>query len=221
MLVELAGAGPRGPRRPSRTTSTRSARPSTSSTSLETTTTATPASARAADECVDLRAGADVDAAGRLVQQQHPAVAQQPAGQHDLLLVAARQRAPGRSTPAGRTSSESAISRRPCARRALVEEAERGRSASSDEAVMLANTDSSSRGPGSCAPRGTARCPARHPRRHRPVRQPATPPGPSRRGAARAVQRLDDLRAPGADEPGQPDDLARLHGEVDTGRRRP
>ena len=48
-----------------------------------------------ADELVDLAAGADVDAAGGLVEQQHPAVAQQPAGEHDLLLVAAGQGAHG------------------------------------------------------------------------------------------------------------------------------
>ena len=50
-----------------------------------------PAVGQGADQRVDLRARADVDAAGRLVEQQHPAVAQQPAGQHDLLLVAAGQ----------------------------------------------------------------------------------------------------------------------------------
>ncbi len=47
------------------------------------------------DQLVDLGAGADVDAAGGLVEQQHPAVAQQPSGQHDLLLVAAGQGADG------------------------------------------------------------------------------------------------------------------------------
>ncbi len=79
--------------RPRRTTSTRSARPRTSGISLETTTHGDAAVGQGADQRVDLRAGADVDAAGGLVQQQHPAVAQQPAGQHDLLLVAAGQRA--------------------------------------------------------------------------------------------------------------------------------
>src|SRR3954471_3960363 len=42
---------------------------------------------------VDLRAGSDVHATGRLVQQQHAAAAQEPAGQHHLLLVASGQRA--------------------------------------------------------------------------------------------------------------------------------
>ena len=49
-------------------------RPSTSSRSLETTTTATPDSARSLDQRVDLGAGPDIDAAGGLVEQQHPAV---------------------------------------------------------------------------------------------------------------------------------------------------
>ena len=55
-----------------------------------------------ADQGVDLRPGADVDAAGRLVEEQHPAVAQQPAGQHDLLLVAAGQGAERSAVDVGR-----------------------------------------------------------------------------------------------------------------------
>ena len=43
------------------------------------------------DELVDLDAGADVDAAGRLVQQQHAGAREHPAPEDDLLLVAARQ----------------------------------------------------------------------------------------------------------------------------------
>ena len=43
------------------------------------------------DERVDLRLGADVDAARRLVEDQDPALRRQPLGQHDLLLVAAGQ----------------------------------------------------------------------------------------------------------------------------------
>ena len=47
------------------------------------------------DEGVDLGAGADVDTAGGLVEQQHAGAVHEPAGQHDLLLVAARERAGG------------------------------------------------------------------------------------------------------------------------------
>ena len=50
---------------------------------------------------VDLVLGADVDAARRLVEDQHLGVGEQPLGQHHLLLVAARQVAP----PAGRRRS--------------------------------------------------------------------------------------------------------------------
>src|SRR5215218_1308276 len=48
-----------------------------------------PVGRQLGDHPVDLRAGADVDASGRFVQQQDPAGAQQPAGQDRLLLVAA------------------------------------------------------------------------------------------------------------------------------------
>ena len=41
------------------------------------------------DQPVDLELGADVDAAGRLVQDQDARLARQPAGEHHLLLVAA------------------------------------------------------------------------------------------------------------------------------------
>ena len=43
------------------------------------------------DEALDLRLGADVDAARRLVEDQHLRVRRQPASQDDLLLVAAAQ----------------------------------------------------------------------------------------------------------------------------------
>ena len=38
---------------------------------------------------VDLGLGADVDAAGRLVEDEHPGAHRQPLAEHDLLLVAA------------------------------------------------------------------------------------------------------------------------------------
>ena len=46
---------------------------------------------KALDEAVDLGLGADVDAAGRLVQDQDLRLAGDPAGEDNLLLVAARQ----------------------------------------------------------------------------------------------------------------------------------
>ena len=44
-----------------------------------------------ADEAIDLRLGAHVDAAGRLVEQQHARRRRQPLADHNLLLVAAGQ----------------------------------------------------------------------------------------------------------------------------------
>ena len=49
---------------------------------------------------VHLGLGADVDAAGRLVDDQHPRAGGQPLGEHDLLLVAAGQRADRVGEPA-------------------------------------------------------------------------------------------------------------------------
>ena len=43
------------------------------------------------DQPVDLRLGADVDAARRLVEDEQHRLPRQPARQHDLLLVAAGQ----------------------------------------------------------------------------------------------------------------------------------
>ena len=42
-------------------------------------------------ELVDLGARADVDAARRLVQNQHGRIGEQPFSEHDLLLVAAAE----------------------------------------------------------------------------------------------------------------------------------
>ena len=51
------------------------------------------------DDPVDLDLGADVDAAGRFVEDQQARLRGQPLGQDDLLLVAARQRPTSCSTP--------------------------------------------------------------------------------------------------------------------------
>jgi hypothetical protein len=52
---------------------------------------AEPGSCEVGDDAVKLGLRLDVHAPGGLVQQQHAAMAEQPAGQHDLLLVAARE----------------------------------------------------------------------------------------------------------------------------------
>ena len=58
--------------------------------------TTAPCRRGVADQPVDGGLGADVDALGRLVEEQHPRPAAQPVGEHDLLLVAARQLAEDR-----------------------------------------------------------------------------------------------------------------------------
>ena len=47
---------------------------------------------RLGDQPVDLRLRADVDTSGRVFRNQQPAVGRQPAADHHLLLVAARER---------------------------------------------------------------------------------------------------------------------------------
>ena len=69
--------------------------PSSSGSSLETSTTRLPSAREAIDQLVDFELGADVDAARRLVEQQHLRLGQQRLAEHDLLLVAAGQRAAG------------------------------------------------------------------------------------------------------------------------------
>ena len=85
------------PRRcgPARSTTMRSQRPISSGISLEATRMPRPLRRELAQPRVDLALGADVDAARRLVEQQQPRLAEHFLGEHDLLLVAAGQRADG------------------------------------------------------------------------------------------------------------------------------
>ena len=57
-----------------------------------------PSSASRLMIVVDLVLGADVDAAGGLVEDQHVGVGEHPLRQHDLLLVAAGELAGERAT---------------------------------------------------------------------------------------------------------------------------
>ena len=54
-------------------------------------TIATPLVGQLADKFIDRRLGADIDAAGRLVEDEDPAGQDQPAAQHAFLLIAAAQ----------------------------------------------------------------------------------------------------------------------------------
>ena len=76
-------------RRPSHITAMRWLSRSTSGSSDEMTMIALPSRGQLVQQPVDLALGADVDAARRLVEDQDVAVAQQPFGDDDLLLVAA------------------------------------------------------------------------------------------------------------------------------------
>ena len=89
----------------SRSTATRSESRSTSSSSAEMNSTAMPSPREVGDELLDLGLGADVDAAGGLVEDQQPRLGDQPAGQQHLLLVAAGEVADERPGSAGRMSS--------------------------------------------------------------------------------------------------------------------
>ncbi len=57
---------------------------------------ATPSAARSRKQRVHVRLGGDVDAAGRLVDDQQRRSEREPAGQHDLLLIAAGKGRDGR-----------------------------------------------------------------------------------------------------------------------------
>src|SRR3954447_15288418 len=168
-----------------------------------------------AQQAVDLGLGAAVDAAGRLVDDQQLRVRRQPLGEHDLLLVAARQRADdivepvvfelqlgapfGRQRVLGGRADQPAVRQRPELRQ-----------------------------------RGVARDREIHHQALRPpiLRDEADPRAHRRSGLAgreppavdldmtgvRAVDSEDrprHLAAAGADEPGQRDDLARAHVEAD------
>ena len=78
--------------RPSRMTTIRSLMASTSGMSELMRMIAIPSCGELIDHLVDLGLRADVDAAGRLVEDQHAGSGVQPLAEDDLLLVAARQR---------------------------------------------------------------------------------------------------------------------------------
>ena len=92
VILRGAGAAARSTTRPVRRTRMRWASRSTSGRSDDAIKMATPRAAERADERVDLFARADVDAARGLVEQEHARRAMQPLSEHDLLLIAARQR---------------------------------------------------------------------------------------------------------------------------------
>ena len=93
LLAGALAAGSSPAMRPSRMTTIRSLIPISSGSSEEIISTAAPARASSRISSWMAGLGADVDAAGRLVEEQHPRRDGQPLGQDDLLLVAAGQEA--------------------------------------------------------------------------------------------------------------------------------
>ena len=112
--------------RPLRRTKMRSASRSTSGRSRRRDQHRDAAAAQRGDERVDLLARADVDAAGRLVEEEEARRPLEPLAEHDLLLVAARQR----RAPASRRGRGCAARRCARARMALARDVAARRAAS-------------------------------------------------------------------------------------------
>ena len=137
---------------PSCITAMRSLTPITSSMSLEIIRIGDAGVGERAHQLVDLALGADVDAARRLVEDHHLGLHRQPLGEHDLLLVAAGERADRASTPrrAECRVARAALGIRRVSRRADDHEAARRRLARSGSEMFSAIEKSSSR-PGALA----------------------------------------------------------------------
>ena len=204
--------------RPSRTTSTRSQRPISSGSSDETTTMPTPLAREVAQDAVDLGLGADVDAARRLVEEDHPR---------------ARPTASWRSRPSAGCRPTATRPARRC-RRASGRAGRRAGSPARPRVSPIDRAATASRPGRDRAPRrwrrstdrGTRRRPC-GPRRGRRCRCRCCR-GRCRIGsglpssidlAARALVQpadaLDDLAAAGADQPGDAEDLALAQREGD------
>ncbi|ABB10162.1 hypothetical protein Bcep18194_B0045 [Burkholderia lata] len=166
------------------------------------------------EQVVDFRARADVDAARRLVHQEHVDAFGQPAREHDLLLVAAGQRADRRVAVAGLDREPLDVALRKLAFAPRVEQHARraempacadvqvvGHRRDRDDALLLAVF----RAQREAGAHRVARAPERHPL---PVQLDVP-----RARARGAVQQLHQLRAARADQPEEADDLAAPRGE--------
>ena len=125
-----------------------------------------PRSRGIAHQAVDLLARADIDADGRLVEQQDPRPRVAPLGEHDLLLVAARQVLDRRSRCPGAFTAQPAhaVSCPPRAPTRAAEPSPAGESAAAAAASDCARWNDRARGPARGGPRARARCRARSPR---------------------------------------------------------
>ena len=136
--------------------------------------------------------------------------AEQPAGQHDLLLVAAGQGA----RPRGRRRRGARRAPRPAPRRgvalgAAVEEAAAREAGEAGDADVVADRLRRAAAPWLLRSSGASPTPAATAAPHRPGAQPPAVDGDRAGGRpCGRRRRLEDLGAPGADQPGEPDDLA-------------
>ena len=197
-------------------TSTRSAMPSTSGSSLEIISTATPRpasslSSRWTSALVPTsmpRVGSSTISSLRLGGE--------PLGQHDLLLVAAREEA-GRVVEPVELQLQA---RRPLARQRVLgrapDQAERGRALPVRVSVALRAIERSMTRPCWRRSSGTKPMPGAH-RGERPPGGQLAPVDLDVAGVrlVDAEDRARHLAAPGADEPGERDDLARPDLEAD------
>ena len=195
-------------------TAIRSATAASSSKSVLTQRIAVPLGSQAAHDLVDLGARRDVDALGRLVQQQHPRTSSSQRGEQDLLLVAAAERGDsrGRVRRAGCRRSRRAPRRPapdlPGAQHAAAEVAPR----TSDS--MFFSTERPGASPWRLRSAGTSAIRACWARRGVSL---ATSPDqsaqrslPRPRGEA-AEERVGKLLASRAEQAGYADDLAGVH----------
>ena len=207
---------------PSRSTSTRSAPSTTSSSSEEISTTPSPCRGQLVDQRLDLGLGADVDAPGRLVEQQHPRVQAEHPGQQDLLLVAAGQLAdllvragdldPQPLDEASTISSQRRSETKPA-------RVSRGSAAS----TMLSRTDRSADDALGLAVLGDHADAGRDGGGRRPAPGRRLPPTLSVPAVDRVAPKMAfavSLR-PEPSRPARPDHLARVHVDVDPGQRVP
>ena len=210
-----ASAGASETTAPSAITSTRSARPKHLGDLAGDHDDGDTAVGEVADQRVDLRPRPDVDTAGRLVEEQDLAVAEQPAGQDDLLLVAAGEgaRDPGH---VGRPDVERLGLR---AGGGLLgapgQEAAAGEAAQAGDGDVAVDGVVEQQRLALALLRREADA-AGH--RGADVAGPQPPAGQPNGAGGRlpgAVDGLEDLRAPRPDEAGQADDLAGADGEAD------
>ena len=201
--------------RPSRSTSTRSARRTTSGRSRRREHDGVAARRQVVDQRVDLGLRADVDAAGRLVEQQHARRELSHLPITTFCWLPPDRVATSASQPRHLDREVAKRATAPLARRAARRRRRRATGGRATRARGCRTTDRPSTSPAPCGPRGRARG-----RRRSRRAASAVADGGRRRGCAgrgRAVrtaeQRGQRRGAAGAHRARERDDLARVHGE--------